>query len=139
MLYLAYGSNLNKKQMSKRCPKARAIGKYILSGHVLEFRRVANIRKTTNLKDKIACGIWKITESCERALDIYEGYPSLYGKKNIKLDDGREVMTYFMNSGILSPPSKEYLNTIQEGSKHFDLPSDLLFNISLRKIYNGNV
>ena len=48
-------------------------------------------------------------------------------------------MTYYMNSGKFGLPSKEYLNTIQEGYKHFDLPSDLLFNISLRKIYNGNV
>ncbi len=127
MLYLAYGSNLNKKQMSIRCPKARALEKYILSGYVLEFRRVANIKKTSNLRDKIGCGIWQITKRCEIALDIYEGYPSLYGKKIIKLDDGREVMTYFMNSGSIGPPSEEYLKIIEEGYKHFGLPNNLLF------------
>ena len=46
MLYLAYGSNLNKKQMSFRCPKAKALESCILSGYKLEFRRVANIKKT---------------------------------------------------------------------------------------------
>ena len=139
MLYLASGSNLNQIQMSYRCPKATALDSYILRGYILEFRRVANIKKTLNLKDKIACGIWKITKSCERALDIYEGYPTIYGKKIMKIDDGREVMTYFMNSGIINPPSKEYLKIIEEGYKHFELPKELLFKNKLRSFDYGNV
>ena len=126
MLYLAYGSNLNKKQMSFRCPKAKAIESYILSGYKLEFRRVANIIKTNNKQDKIACGIWNITKECEGALDVYEGYPNLYGKKFIKLDDSREVMTYFMKKGHIAAPSYEYLNTIIRGYKDFDLPLKFL-------------
>ena len=126
MLYLAYGSNLNKKQMSFRCPKAKALESCILSGYKREFRRVANIKKTNNEQDKIACGIWNITKECESALDIYEGYPNLYGKMNIRLDDDREVMTYFMKKGHLAPPSYDYLNTIIRGYKDFDLPLKLL-------------
>ena len=126
MLYLAYGSNLNKKQMSFRCPNAKVIESYILSGYKLEFRRVANIKKTNNKQDKIACGIWNITKECESALDVYEGYPNLYGKMNIKLNDGREVMTYYMKKGHLATPSYEYLNTIILGYKDFGLSLDLL-------------
>ena len=126
MLYLAYGSNLNKKQMSFRCPKAKAIESYILSGYKLEFRRVANIKKTNNKQDKIACGIWNITKECESALDVYEGYPNLYGKTKIQLEDDREVMTYYMKKGHPAPPSHDYLNTIIRGYKDFDLPLKLL-------------
>lgn len=126
MLYLAYGSNLNKMQMAKRCPKAKALDNYILKGYKLEFRRVANIKKSSNKTDQIGCGIWEITETCEKSLDIYEGYPHLYGKTKIKLDDGREVMTYFMNSGFRAPPSSEYLNTIIQGYRDFKLPFNLL-------------
>ena len=136
MLYLAYGSNLNKKQMAKRCPNAKALEKYILNGYKLEFRRVANIKKTSKKIDRIACGIWEITEACEKSLDIYEGYPHLYGKIKIKLDDGREVMTYFMNSGFQAPPSSEYLNTIIQGYQDFGLPLELIKNrFILRQIY----
>ena len=126
MLYLAYGSNLNKLQMAKRCPKAKALDNYILKGYKLEFRRVANIKKSSNKTDQIGCGIWEITETCEKSLDIYEGYPHLYGKTKIKLDDGRVVMTYFMNSGFQAPPSSEYLNTIIQGYRDFKLPFNLL-------------
>ena len=126
MLYLAYGSNLNKKQMEKRCPNAKALEKYVLNGYKLEFRRVANIKKTSNINDQIGCGIWEITEACEKSLDIYEGYPHLYGKTKIKLNDGREVMTYFMNRGNLAPPSSEYLNIIINGYRDFELPIKFL-------------
>ncbi len=126
MLYLAYGSNLNKKQMSKRCPKAKPIGSLILSGYKLEFRRVATIKHTKKPEDKLGCGLWDITTACESSLDIYEGFPTVYSKKIIKLDDGRNVMTYIMNNGEISPPSLKYFNTIREGFKDFDLPKNLL-------------
>ena len=112
--------------MTFRCPQAQPLGICILKGYKLEFRRVANIKKTNNYDDKIACGIWYITKSCEKSLDVYEGYPNLYGKKFIKLEDGRKVMTYFMKKGELSPPNKRYLDTIIEGYKDFNLPLDLI-------------
>ena len=126
MLYLAYGSNLNKKQMSKRCPNAKPVGSIILKGYKLEFRKVATIKHTKKNDDKLGCGLWEISEKCEKSLDIYEGFPHLYSKKKIKLDDGREVMTYIMNYGEKSPPTLKYFNTIREGYKDFDLPNDLL-------------
>ena len=33
--YLAYGSNLNKKQMQMRCPGAKCIGTMVLKGYEL--------------------------------------------------------------------------------------------------------
>ena len=126
MLYLAYGSNLNKKQMSRRCPNAKPVGSIILKGYKLEFRRVATIKHTKNIDDKLGCGLWEITEKCEKSLDIYEGFPHVYSKKIIKLDDGREAMTYFMNNGEKCPPSFEYFNTIRVGFKDFNLPKELL-------------
>ena len=126
MLYLAYGSNLNKKQMSRRCPNAKPVGSVVLPGYKLEFRRVATIKHTKKTYDKLGCGLWEITEKCEKSLDIYEGFPHVYSKRKLKLDDGREVMTYIMNNGELSPPTLKYFNTIREGYKDFDLPNNLL-------------
>ena len=128
MLYLAYGSNLNKKQMSRRCPNAKPVGSVILTGYKLEFRRVATIKHTKKTDDKLGCGLWEITEKCEKSLDIYEGFPHVYSKKIIKLNDGREVMTYYMNNGEISPPSLKYFNTIREGFKDFGLPKNLLLS-----------
>ena len=49
MLYIAYGSNMNRDQMSVRCPHAKPLGAYYLDGWRLVFRGVADI-----IKDKDA-------------------------------------------------------------------------------------
>ncbi|MBC7981963.1 gamma-glutamylcyclotransferase, partial [Candidatus Parcubacteria bacterium] len=59
---------------------------------------------------------------CEKALDVYEGFPTLYTKKNIKVtpSEGEDItaMAYVMTpkyESIPSQPSKYYLNVIWEG------------------------
>ena len=36
--YLAYGSNLNVRQMMHRCPGAKPVGKMVLEGYELLFK-----------------------------------------------------------------------------------------------------
>ena len=76
MLYFAYGSNLNWKQMLKeRCPGAKFICKYQLKGYKLIFssyqsKRVfghANIVRQN--KSKTPGAIWNITKKNENVLD----------------------------------------------------------------------
>ena len=79
--YFAYGSNMNHKHMQYRCPKAKFIETYTLSGYELVFRSVADVQQS---KDSSVTGaLFEITEDCERSLDIYEGYPNLYTKKYV--------------------------------------------------------
>lgn len=121
-IYIAYGSNMNKEQMSIRCPKAKPIGKYILPNYKLEFRGVANIIKCYGETTPVA--LWSITESCEKSLDRYEGYPRLYRKEYIKLKiNGKEVigMVYVMNKGEIAKPSDYYYNVIKQGYKDFQI------------------
>ena len=49
-LYAAYGSNLNKEQMQKRCPKSKPFGAMVLDKFRLTFKGVADIEKTKNYK-----------------------------------------------------------------------------------------
>lgn len=85
-IYGAYGSNMNLEQMAHRCPKAKVIGSGILKDYKLTFRGrykgVANIQPCKGKEVPIV--LWEITDECERALDIYEGYPSLYVKKKLR-------------------------------------------------------
>lgn len=121
-LYLAYGSNLNKRQMAHRCPTAAYLGSTQLDGYELVFRgryasAVATIEKKKN--GSVPVGIWEISEQDEKALDIYEGFPSLYRKETVKVDiEGREtdVMVYIMNDRYpYETPSKYYYETIEQG------------------------
>lgn len=86
-LYLAYGSNLNLRQMAHRCPGAELLGyTYLentrliyrgsLSGYYLSIEDAAGCR--------VPCGVFRITPRDERSLDRYEGYPNFYGKVTYK-------------------------------------------------------
>jgi len=131
MLYFAYGSNLNVKQMKYRCPKAVPLGNFYLRDARLLFRGVADCIYLPGA----VCpgGIWSITGDCERALDRYEGFKKgdpksgMYYKQIIKIrnadgDVSTELMIYRMNSTGIMPPSQMYLDTIAEGYRNFRLP-----------------
>ncbi len=122
--YLAYGSNLNKKQMKTRCPDAVPVGSCVVNDYELVFRGVATIEPKPGAS--VQCGIWKISTDDERSLDRYEGYPRLYVKQDFWVTvKGKTVraMAYVMVDGIrrLSPPSTGYLLTIAEGYDDFGL------------------
>lgn len=127
IIYIAYGSNMNMEQMKRRCPNAKPIGKAILENYKLEFRGVANIIECPG--EKVPIALWYITEECERALDRYEGYPSLYRKEYIPIMiNGKEEigMVYVMNRGLISPPNEYYLEVIKQGYKDFKIKTDKL-------------
>jgi|TARA_R100000458_G_C8252735_1_gene229359 hypothetical protein len=112
MIYLAYGSNLNKEQMSQRCPAAKPVGKIYLPDYKLVFRGVADIEKSKD--DYVPIGVWRVTGDCIRALDRYEGVPSLYQRVDMGFG-----FTYMMNSDHYSPPSMGYLKCIYDGYEDF--------------------
>jgi len=119
-LYLAYGSNLNKRQMQWRCPGAKPIGKVLFQNAKLVFRGVADVIYSPG--DAAPCGVWRITPADERALDAYEGVGSgLYSKEEVELDNGRTALIYLMNDTGVMPPSQRYANTIRQGYKDFGL------------------
>ena len=119
--YFAYGSNLNKEQMTKRTPFASSVGQAYIDGWRLVFRGVADIEPHEG--GTLAVGLWNITKPDEENLDIYEGYPRLYRKEEIL-----GMMTYRMNSVEIVPPYEDYFNTILQGYKDFGLDTKLLYD-----------
>lgn len=122
-LYGAYGSNMNLEQMAHRCPKAKVVGVGILENYKLTFRGrykgVANIEPCKGRKVPIV--LWEITEDCERALDLYEGYPSLYIKEKVEVKlkgKVKTVMVYIMAkeyTNMVAAPMEYYFNVIAAG------------------------
>jgi hypothetical protein len=131
MLYVAYGSNMNRRQMARRCPKARPLGGIWLEGWRLVMKRVADIEPDPHALTPAA--LWEITRACERALDAYEGFPHLYVKQRlaVALPNGRRAdpralppgaMAYVMNGPRqrdYGPASDGYLAAIAEGYREF--------------------
>ena len=121
MLYFAFGSNLNQKQMKRRCKDSKYIGCYSLRNYKLVFRNfflgggVADVQKQKN--SSVLGAIYKISKKDEKKLDEYEDFPKTYVKRYFKLL-GKKVMFYYMpkkSKHIL--PSKRYLNLIIQGYK----------------------
>lgn len=128
--YIAYGSNLNLKQMKMRCPDAKLIGTGMMNNHKLLFRSnnrqnaVATVEPC--LGEKVPVGIFEISPRDEINLDIYEGFPTLYTKKYMDIKSKKvndSALIYVMNDGFdYGVPSSRYLNIIRQGYKdcHLD-------------------
>ena len=118
MLYFAYGSNLNHFQMKRRCKDSKFLKKINLKGFRLTFRskyRAADIEAKKN--SLVPGGLFEISKSDEKKLDIYEDFPILY--KKIYFDnDSQKIMAYSMvKKGLFIYPSKRYLDVIKQGYK----------------------
>ena len=116
MLYFAYGSNLNHLQMKKRCKDSIFLKKINLKNFRLTFRsqyRAADIEPNKN--SIVPGGLFEISRSDEKKLDIYEDFPILY-KKFYFIFEGKKVMTYTMAKKTpFRFPTERYLNVIKRG------------------------
>jgi hypothetical protein len=123
--YIAYGSNLNVKAMAQRCPDAKPVCSLILVGCRLVFRGVADLEH--DMEGRAAVGIWNISESDERKLDGYEGYPNFYQKYDIPLTKTVKALCYLMvdRDGVM-PPSAYYASVLRDGYRNFGLDPKFL-------------
>ena len=122
MLYFAYGSNLNHFQMKRRCKDSKFIKKINLNNFKLTFRskyRAADIEFKKN--SIVPGGLFEISKSDEKKLDVYEDFPILY-KKHYFYYYGKKVMTYTMNKKTpFKYPTERYFNVVKRGYKDCNL------------------
>lgn len=147
-LYIAYGSNMDEKQMARRCPNARLLGTSELEGYRLLFKGSKTGAYATIEEQKggrVPVLIWKIGEQDERNLDRYEGYPVFYHKKEIEVQLGGErkaAMVYIMDeSRELGEPSTRYYNVLESAYWKFGFPMGILIEAhkaSRMEGQNGN-
>ncbi len=126
MIYIAYGSNLNKEQMSFRCPNATPLGKMYLPDYKLVFRGVADIIKKEG--EFVPVGIWDVTDDCVKALDRYEGAPRLYQRVDVGVG-----FTYMMRHKDYAVPSDRYFESIRRGYQDFDMYD----KVTIEKLYEA--
>lgn len=116
-LYIAYGSNINLKQMAFRCPTAKVVGTSEIKGYELQFKGVATIAPKE--ESKVPVLVWELKSADEKSLDRYEGHPSLYRKETLEVEiNGKSTpaMVYIMNGNSpLQEPTELYYNGIEKG------------------------
>lgn len=130
--YIAYGSNLNVRQMLMRCPSARIIGTSELEDYRLMFKGSMTGSYLTVEPEEgssVPVAVWSVTDQDELALDRYEGFPSFYYKKELVLPikgiktgkvRRRRVFVYIMHEERkFGVPSYYYMRTCAEGYRYF--------------------
>ena len=130
--YIAYGSNLNVRQMTMRCPTARIIGTSEIHNYRLLFKGSKTGSYLTIEPEKgcsVPVAVWSVTDQDEWALDRYEGFPSFYYKKEMELPitgiktgkvRRRKVFVYIMHEDRpFGVPSSFYMRTCAEGYRYF--------------------
>lgn len=137
--YIAYGSNLNIRQMRMRCPSARIIGTSEIPDYELLFKgSKTGSYLTIGQKEgsRVPVAAWEVSAEDESALDHYEGFPCFYYKKEMLLPikgirSGkirmRKTFVYIMHEdrpfGI---PSDFYMQTCLSGYRSFGFDSSYL-------------
>jgi hypothetical protein len=104
--------------MKKRCKDSVYLRKINLKDFKLTFRskyRAADIEPKKN--SIVPGGLFEISRSDEKKLDVYEDFPNLY-KKYYFYYYGKRVMTYTMvKKTPFKFPTERYLNVVKHGYK----------------------
>ena len=130
--YLAYGSNLNIAQMQFRCPDAVIVGTAVIPDYELLFKgSLTGAYLTIEPKQgsQVPVGVWEVSLTDELRLDRYEGFPSFYYKKEMRIPvvdirtgktKLRDAFVYIMHEDRkLGVPTSFYVRTCLEGYRDF--------------------
>lgn len=128
-LYFAYGSNLDREQMRRRCPGAEATDVASLP----DYRFIINNRGYATLLPAPGAAVpgilWRLQPSDESALDRYEGYPAgLYDKGYRSVYDTAgnaiQALVYIDHRNhTLGAPREGYLERILAAAEEHALPA----------------
>ena len=130
MLYFAYGSNLNIKQMKQRCPDSVGISPAVLSGWKLVERTYADIEEAEN--ECVNGALYEISGNDFAALDRYEGYPEYYTRQEVMVTDNsgryRKAWGYIMTGECgkrrdHGSYSERYRKVCSDGAEYWGIPN----------------
>lgn len=136
--YLAYGSNLNLRQMALRCPTAKAMGTAVIKDYELLFKGSktgAYLTIEPMVEAEVPVAVWSVEPTDEKRLDVYEGFPAFYYKAELELPvryfSGKTVLrkafVYIMHEERpLGLPSGSYVRTCLDGYRDFGFDESIL-------------
>ncbi len=137
MFYFAYGSNMERFQLKRLCPKAKFVAATTLSDYELGFfgnspmwgGGIASIRERPG--KTVEGVVWEISEADRKVLDEYEGYPALYLHKEIQVRNRAGKMiaafAYIMaDPGHEVSPSKRYKQLLISGAEEHGLSDEYI-------------
>ncbi len=125
-LYFAYGSNMNRAAMARRCPSARAIGPAVLEG----YKFFVGIDGWGSVKpspgDSVHGVLWRLTPRCVAALHAYELlHKGLYDVRHLPVRVGAKrvrAMIYLLRRRVPGRPKPGYVEMIAACARGWKFP-----------------
>lgn len=77
-LYIAYGSNLNLKQMKYRCPTAKLVGKGVVENYELQFKGMPHCSYATIapcIGKSVPVALWELQPRDKNSLTATRAIP----------------------------------------------------------------
>ena len=133
MRYFAYGSNLNRAAMKRRCPQARAIGPATLAGYqfFIGIDGWGSVRPSAG--DEVHGVLWELTPRCVGALHAYELlHAGLYDVRHLPVRVGARLtpaMVYLLRRRRPGLPKPGYIEMIAAAARGWKLPEPYIRSV----------
>jgi len=125
-LYFAYGSNMNRAAMRRRCPGARAIGPASLEGYRFFVGREGWGSVRLSAGDTVHGVLWRLTPRDIAALHAYELlHKGLYDVRYLPVRSGArrvQAMIYLLRRRVEGRPRPGYAEMIAAAARGWQLP-----------------
>ena len=125
-LYFAYGSNMNRAAMARRCPGARAVGPAELAGHkfFVGIDGWGSVKPSAG--DTVHGVLWRLTARDVAALHAYELlHQGLYDVRHLPVRSGGKrvrAMIYLLRRRAPGKPKPGYVEMIAASARAWELP-----------------
>jgi hypothetical protein len=132
-LYFAYGSNMNRAAMRRRCPGADPVGPAELPG----YRFFVGIDGWGSVKpsagDMVHGVLWRLTPRDIAALHAYELlHQGLYDVRHLAVRSGAQrvrAMIYLLRRRAPGKPRPGYVEMIAEAARSWNLPERYICSV----------
>jgi gamma-glutamylcyclotransferase (GGCT)/AIG2-like uncharacterized protein YtfP len=143
--YFAYGSNLNWRQMQRRCPSSKFVTIAKLPDYEFGITRHSRLRDcgTANVFPVNGREVWgAVYEVSDTDLIIMDGFEDGYRREILSVyapDNSSQplrALVYIAEiESDVPPPNPEYKRLILEGAHHWNIPSSYI--VMLETIQTG--
>lgn len=110
MIYVAYGSNMSRSRMLKRCPNAKFLTAGVVEHHTLQFHHYADAAPAHDYEMPVV--LWEIPANEFSILERAEGYPRDYIKQRLavvpKPEKTHEEMVELVGEENVTKPDYRY-------------------------------
>jgi cation transport regulator ChaC len=132
-LYFAYGSNMQRAAMARRCPTARAIGPAVLDGYKFFIGIDGWGSVKPNPGDKVHGILWRLAARDIAALHAYELlHKGLYDVRHLPVRVGGKrlrAMIYLLRRRSPGKPKPGYVEMIAASAREWKLPEHYIRSV----------